>query len=31
MQKFQGYLHADAYAVDDAIFLGSGSGVLEGA
>jgi hypothetical protein len=31
MQKFQGYLHADAYAGYDAIFLGSGSGVLEGA
>jgi transposase len=25
MQKFQGYLHADAYAGYDAIFLGSGS------
>jgi transposase len=29
MQKFQGYLHADAYAGYDAIFLGSGSRVLE--
>lgn len=29
MQTFQGYLHADAYAGYDAIFLGSGSRVLE--